>query len=95
MTIPTLERETGNAVTAINLVALKERKSADEVRQSIKVAVLLGMLNENPEVRKKWQSIPCEKEYPEPEEVIEWISNLVRQTRFDSPMPEERINPAK
>ena len=78
MNMPVIKQETRNAVDAINIIAIKEGRSTNEVRQSIKVAVLIGMLNEDPEVRKIWQSIPCEKEYPEPEEVIAWLSNLVK-----------------
>ena len=84
MNIPTIEKRTTDALNAISLIALKENRSTEEVRQSIKVAMLIGMLNENPEIRKMWQSIPCEKEYPEPEEVILWISNHVNEKLKES-----------
>ena len=79
MKMSTVQERTDNALTAIHLIALKENRSPEEVRQSIKIAMLIGMLNESPEIRKIWQSIPCENEYPEPEEVILWISEHVKQ----------------
>jgi hypothetical protein len=44
------------------------------VRRQIKLAMLCGMVNQDPEVQKKWGEIPCEGSVPTPEELILWAA---------------------
>ena len=41
----------------------------------MKLAMLCGMVNQDPEVQKKWSEIPCEGSVPTPEEFILWAAN--------------------
>lgn len=71
------QKEWDAARKAIQRIALQERKSVEQVRKDMKLAMLCGLMNNDPQVQAMWKSIPCEGEYPEPEELIIWASKRV------------------
>ena len=58
----------------IEQIAVKNHTTPEEVRRQIKLAMLCGMVNQDPEVQKKWREIPCEGSVPTPEEFILWAT---------------------
>ena len=58
----------------IEQIAVKNHTTPEEVRRQIKLAMLCGMVNQDPEVQKKWGGIPCEGSVPTPEELILWAA---------------------
>ncbi len=85
------KKEWDVARKAIQRIALQERKTVEQVRKDIKLAMLCGLLNNDPQVQAMWKSIPCEGEYPEPEELIAWVAKRVTTERFE--MPNHIVNP--
>lgn len=65
---------------AIEQIALREATTVEQVRTNIQLAMLSGLLSEDPEVREKWKRIPSAKELPTPEEVIAFYADEL--TRF-------------
>ena len=58
----------------IEQIAVKNHTTPEEVRRQIKLAMLCGMVNQDPEVQKKWGEIPSEGSVPTPEELILWAA---------------------
>jgi hypothetical protein len=63
-----------DAVKAIELVAMKNGVSAEDVLQDIKHAIFIGMCSQDPAVQMRWREVPCKGEYPTPEELIAYIA---------------------
>ena len=59
----------------IERIAVENHTTPEEVRRQMKLAMLCGMVNQDPEVQKKWSEIPCEGFVPTPEEFILWAAN--------------------
>lgn len=66
-----------DAERAIELIALREGNTVKNIRDHIKIAILAGMCNSDPEVQARWKKIPCKGEVPTPEEVITYIATHV------------------
>ena len=81
------EKEWESASRAIQRIAQQEGKTVEEVRKDMKLAMLCGLLNNEPQVQAMWKSIPCEGKYPEPEELIAWAAKRTRQNCFEPPFP--------
>lgn len=58
----------------IERIAAENNITADEVRRQMKLAMLSGMINQDPNVQALWKEIPCEGEVPTPEEFILWAA---------------------
>lgn len=76
------QKEWDVARKAIQRIALKERKTVEQVRKDMKLAMLCGLMNNDPKVQAMWKSIPSEGEYPEPEELIVWASKRTASEVF-------------
>lgn len=63
----------------IRSIALRENSTPEQVRKQIRLAMLSGLLNEKPEVRKAWEQIPCVGEVPTPDEVIAYYAERLRE----------------
>ena len=71
--------ELKKANSAIKTIAEKEGISADNVRDEMKSAIAEGLRNADPAVREMWKNIPCKGETPEPEELIAWLAEQVKE----------------
>lgn len=67
------------ARNAIKTTAEKESVSEDEVRREMKAAIAEGLKSKDPRVREMWKKIPCQGETPEPEEVVAWAAEMLRE----------------
>lgn len=63
---------------AIEKIAVGNHTTAEEVRLQIKVAMINGLISEDPKIKAYWKSIPCEGEVPTPEEFIAYTADVVR-----------------
>ena len=68
-----------SAEQALQEVALRNRTTVEEVRKEIKLAMLAGLCNTDPDVQAKWKEIPCAGEIPTPEEFITYIVGKVSE----------------
>lgn len=55
----TQEERLERAKIAIEEIAAKEGKTVDQIRLSMKEAMIVGLLNPDPKVQAMWKSIPC------------------------------------
>ena len=62
---------------AIEAIAARNGVTADEVRREIQLAIDLAMQDSDPEIRKRWDSIPSKGKKPTPEELILYISQNI------------------
>ncbi|WP_444658339.1 hypothetical protein ACRQV7_12165 [Caproiciproducens sp. R2] len=52
------------------------------VRKQIQIAMLNGLCSTDPKVKVFWDAVPCEKDIPTPEELILYISEMVRRKKI-------------
>lgn len=62
---------------AIKKVAKQNGVRIEDVRREIEIAIAAGKTNPDPKVQAYWKGIPCEGEYPTPEEFITFLSKQV------------------
>ena len=74
-----------DAAIIIKIIALQHGVTEHHVRMEMKKAMISGLLNPNPRVQALWKSIPCEGEYPTPEEFIVWTANRISDKREKEP----------
>lgn len=67
------------AENAIRKIALREGVTVEYVRKQIQIAMINGLCSNDPEVKAFWDSIPREKEAPSPEELILYVSEMVKR----------------
>lgn len=75
------KRKIDSAKRAIEQIAIKNHTSVDEVRLQMKIAMINGLVSEDPKTKAYWQSIPCEGDIPTPEELIAYVADDVRHRR--------------
>lgn len=73
------KRELDKARQAVKTIAENENISANDVRMEMKAAISDAMRNPDPKVKSMWESMPCKGDVPEPEELIAWLANLVKE----------------
>ncbi len=66
------------AENAIRKIALREGVTVEYARKQIQIAMINGLCSSYPEVNAFWDSIPREKEVPSPEELIIYVSEMVK-----------------
>lgn len=71
--------EIKKAKKAMKIVAEKEGISINNVREEMKAAMAEGMRSSDPEAQEMWKRIPCKGEEPEPEELIAWLAEQVKE----------------
>lgn len=62
------------AAHAIDTLAERQHTTPDMVRKHIQVAMLDGLLSDDPQIKAEWAKIPRAGEIPTPEEVIAHVS---------------------
>lgn len=67
------------AENAIRKIAIREGVTVEYVRKQIQIAMINGLCSSDPEVKAFWDSIPREKEVPSPEELIIYVSEMVKR----------------
>lgn len=55
-------------------IALKNGVTVEEVKTQIKLAMVVGMCNQSPEVQAKWAEIPHDGNVPTPEELLIYLT---------------------
>lgn len=63
-----------DAERAIRTIAMQEGKTVEYIRSQMKIAMLSGLSNPDPEIQAKWKLIPCKGEIPTPEELITYLA---------------------
>lgn len=58
----------------LEYLARREGVSVEEIRYEMDRVIRLGFLSADPQVRAKWNAMPCKGEMPTPEEVVEYLS---------------------
>lgn len=76
------KRKIESARCALKQIAAKNNTTVEEVRTQIKIAMINGLVSDDPKQKAYWQSIPCEGEVPTPEEFIAYTADVVRKTRI-------------
>lgn len=71
--------ELDTARNAIRQTAVANKKSENEIRKDIKIALIASILNNTHGVTFNWKDIPSKGEYPTPEEFIAWCSRQCKQ----------------
>lgn len=69
------------AENAIRLIAQRDGVSTEYVRTQMKIAMLNGLVSNDPKIRAYWKSIPCEGDVPTPEEFIAFTADIVKKQR--------------
>ena len=59
-------------------VALQNHTTVEQVKKEIKLAMLVGMCNQDPAVQKRWNEIPHDGEVPTPEELLIYLSSCIK-----------------
>lgn len=67
------------AENAIRKIAIREGVTIEYVRKQMQIAMINSLCSSDPEVKAFWDSIPREKEVPTPEELIIYISEIVKR----------------
>lgn len=67
------------AENAIRKIAIREGVTVEYVRKQMQIAMINGLCSSDPEVKAFWDSIPREKEVPTPEELIIYVSEMVKR----------------
>ena len=66
-----------DAARAIQIIAMKEGVTVEEVRKQIKLAMFAGLCSQDPAVQARWKKVPCKGELPTPEELITYIATHI------------------
>ena len=67
------------AENAIRQIAIREGVTIEYVRKQMQIAMINGLCSSDSDVKAFWDSIPREKEVPTPEELIIYISEMVKR----------------
>lgn len=67
------------AENTIKKIAKREDVSTEHVRKQMQIAMINGLCSTDPKVKASWASIPHEKEIPTPEELIIYISEMIKR----------------
>lgn len=86
------KREIEIAERAIARIALEHHTSVEEVRLQIKIAMLNGLVSDDPKIKAFWDSVPKEGDIPTPEEVIAYIANNISKNKPDGHNHKRRRN---
>ncbi|MEA5144281.1 MAG: hypothetical protein VB023_12020 [Oscillibacter sp.] len=67
------------AEKAICQIAIREGTTVENVRKHIQVAMMGGLLSNDPAIKAAWKRIPKAGEVPTPEEVIAYYAEKMRK----------------
>ena len=74
-----MERKRMSAEQALQEVARQNNTTVEEVRKEIKLAMLVGLCNPDPNVQAMWKEVPCAGDVPTPEELIDYMVEKLRR----------------
>ena len=63
-----------DAERAIRTLAMKEGKTVEYIRSQMKLAMISGLCNPDPQVQANWKKIPCKGEALTPEELTTYLA---------------------
>ena len=69
-----MKKKTCDAERTIRTIAMREGKSVEYIRSQMKLAMLSGLQNPDPDVQANWKKIPCKGDTPTPEELITYLA---------------------
>lgn len=67
------------ARNSIKEIAKRDGVSVEYVRKQMKTAMLGGLCSTDPQIKQFWDSVPREGETPTPEELIIYITQIVKR----------------
>ncbi len=67
------------AEKAIEQIAFEHGVTVYEIRKQIDIAMINGLVSDDPKIKVFWQNVPRVGEYPTPEELIVYLSNMVKK----------------
>ncbi len=65
------------AEKALRTIAMQNCMTVEQLRTHIKIAMLSGLTNPDPDTQARWKKIPCKGELPTPEELIVFLATNV------------------
>ncbi len=63
---------------AIRKIAAREGVTTEYIRKQMQIAMLNGLCSTDPKVKAFWAGIPKEKDIPTPEELIIYVSEIIK-----------------
>lgn len=60
-------------------IARQHGTTVEEVKKEIKLAMLVGMCNQDPAIQKKWNAIPHDGAVPTPEELLIFLTSQLKK----------------
>ena len=63
------------AERALEKIAKKEGTTVEQIRKHIQIAMLSGLLSEDPAIKDQWEQIPTAGEVATPEEVVAYCAD--------------------
>lgn len=73
------QRKIEAAEKAIEQIALKHGVTVNEVRKQINIAMINGLISDDPKIKRFWENVPRAGEIPTPEELIAHLSNVMKK----------------
>lgn len=74
----------------LEYLARRDGVTVEEVRYEMERVIRLGFLSPDPQIRAKWNAIPCKGEMPTPEEVVAHISADAERKNWETFLAEKR-----
>jgi len=74
-----MKRKHMSAEQALQEVARQNNTTVEEVRKEIKLAMLVGLCNPDPNVQAMWKEVPRAGDVPTPEELIDYMVEKLRR----------------
>lgn len=65
------------ASRTIHKMAKQQNTTPEAIRKHIQIAMLNGLVSEDPTIRAEFKKIPCSGDIPTPEEVIAYYSSKI------------------
>ena len=67
------------AENAIRTIAEREGVTIAYVRKQMQIAMINGLCSTDPKIKAFWNSIPREMDIPTPEELIMYVSGMIKK----------------
>lgn len=69
------------AKKSIEQTARKHGVTVNEVKKEINIAMLNGLVSNDPQIKAFWTDVPCAGEYPTPEELVAYVADMVKRKK--------------
>lgn len=67
------------AENAIRTIAEREGVTIEYVRKQMQIAMINGLCSTDPKIKAFWNSIPRKMDIPTPEELIMYVSGMIKK----------------